>query len=599
MSAPDKPNHSEISRFVSTLAGAYRTFYLYSQDNKAFDDIMQNLAKRFKDTAEQTQAIELEITNRSLLYQGTAVGFGEITVHLANQLRTLGYKRIAFRQPLQNRHFFQLLHILSNKDSNESKNEKLAPFVEDGEPKNIGLTPLTSNSLLMRMNDDAIAKRLAPLTPGIVEEVEKSGVENLPDLFSFLLNHTEKLSGTLKNFTATLVEATRDGFFPTTRFMTLFPLPAAMKERFNAQMALAVSPRKRRAGVLGQGFAFAEKGPRKTAAWDVRYASFTDDDAKTLSDFRANGSGQLSSDDLDLAASLLKEKGPNQVLGFCILLRYMGDGMPVNIQEKALLLGVKTWTASQGMADDMTVISLLSSLRQQLAAPKNISLALFPLKNAPIESAAFVEAERYLSSLGNAALPALIAALETEQDRGMRKKLCGIISGVAKSHGVHVILEAVPKATPFLLRNLIMILGDMKNAEVVSKIAAFLTHPQKIVRVETTRSLAKVGGDEAQKALVAAIGQSQDADVRKVAVDFAVQKKIREGVDMMVRVAKRPDTTPTEKRALYMAIGTIGGPQARQFLESVISERTGLSLFNADVKQETAMVKDLIDRMAA
>src|SRR5690348_15032652 len=118
-----------VTRFVSTLAGAFKSFYIYNTDNKAFDDILQNLVKRFKDTGLST--IKIHITNRSFLYEGAPVGKSDLTAYLSTAFQSVGLKEIIFQDPLQGRNFFQIFHILSNKDPQEVKREKLLPFLWD------------------------------------------------------------------------------------------------------------------------------------------------------------------------------------------------------------------------------------------------------------------------------------------------------------------------------------------------------------------------------------------------------------------------------------------------------------------------------------
>src|SRR5262245_23324789 len=102
--APSPDIEIGVNRFVSTLAGALRSFYIYQQDNKAFNDIMKNLAHRFQDSISSLPAIELEITNRSILFGGKHMGYKETSAYLADHLYRLGFKKITFRSSLVERH---------------------------------------------------------------------------------------------------------------------------------------------------------------------------------------------------------------------------------------------------------------------------------------------------------------------------------------------------------------------------------------------------------------------------------------------------------------------------------------------------------------
>src|SRR5581483_11247548 len=91
------PAYTEINRFVSMLSGALHALYLYRQDNKAIDEIMENLAKRFQLASANKYVIKLGITNRSILYEGNPIGSPEVTRHLSILLVEMGFKEIIFR----------------------------------------------------------------------------------------------------------------------------------------------------------------------------------------------------------------------------------------------------------------------------------------------------------------------------------------------------------------------------------------------------------------------------------------------------------------------------------------------------------------------
>ncbi|MCG3204158.1 MAG: hypothetical protein KCHDKBKB_00864 [Elusimicrobia bacterium] len=466
-----------VNRFVSTLAGTFRSFYIYNQDNKAFEEILQNLAKRFQDTQNPPGPIELTITNRNLLYDGEPTGFGDITVALASLLRNLGYKSIRFQPPIQSRNFFQFLHIITGKDSTESKNEKLVPLIADGESKPLSLVPLTANSFLLKLSDEALSKRLAPLRvpkaqggPGFLEKLSTLKFSNTADYLLWTHRETGKLPlESLQAFSQAVVNATREGYFPWERFTKLFPGGDLVQ---NTLLSSSIS----------------------------HWSLFTTADIQTYRELHVSGTS--ASQDLDLAARLMAEPGSsNFTFGLSLLLRSMSEKNPLATQEKALKLGIQVWKTYSNNQESLPFLSLLFSLREKLASPTNIALTLFNIRNSAFDTPIFTETIQYLRSLGSACLPALIRSLDEEKDRGMRRKLCQVIPAIAREDGTEILIEALNGATPFLLRNLILILGDMKATSAVPAIIPCLTHAQSIVREEAAKSLTKIGTDEAKKAL--------------------------------------------------------------------------------------------------
>src|SRR6185295_15168011 len=109
------------------------------------------------------------------------------------------------------------------------------------------------------------------------------------------------------------------------------------------------------------------------------------------------------------------------------------------------------------------------------------------------ESSQFADLVRYFISLGKTCLPSLVEILGAEQDRSMRKKMCLLITQVAREDGGDVLLNALSTPNTFLLRNLVMIIGDIKNSHAVTTLVPLLNHAQKNIRTEAVRSLCKIG----------------------------------------------------------------------------------------------------------
>lgn len=506
-----------VNRFVSTLAGASRSFYIYNQDNKAFDEILQNLSKRFQDLSSTSERLELTITNRSLLFEGHPVGFQEITAPLAGLLRNLGYKAIRFQAPIQSRQFFQLLHHLTGKESNEAKNEKLIPFLDNDEPKAISLVPMTVNSYFLNLSDENIARRLAPLP--VATDL---AIVNLPDLYVWILGRSEYLPAALKNFVQNLVSATQQGYFPAERFLKLFPLPEKLRQKLLGLVSTPDIKPLREMTPLGHAFkktSISRFNPGTPTDWVSKSSSFSEQEIKLHRESRSGGGMPSISQDLDLAAALIKEPGGNFTLGAALLMRSLSEKNPVGIQEKALHHAIELWLSSMGPDADARAMSFLSTLRHHLVSINSIGLVLFPLRSVTIESSLFSDMGRYLLSLGKACLPALVNLLGTEQDRSMRKKICQLITSAAREDGAEILIQSLPSATPFLMRNLVMILGDIKASQAVTELIPLARHPQKIVRTEAIRTLGKIGGAQANTALANIAQNSTDDDLRKIAHD--------------------------------------------------------------------------------
>jgi len=596
-----------LSRFVSTLTGAYRAFLLYTRDNKALDEIMNNLLKRFQDTG--THAFKLEVTNRSLLYNDHPVGTKDLTEQFATDLNLLGYREIIFRPPLQTRNFHQLLHTLTSKDSNDVKFEKLENLFGEDETRPICLIAITANATALRLPDEVVRKRLAPLMnprnqggPGFVEELSEANISNLPDLYTWICLKASFLDGPLQRFVKNLTDATREGYFPVERFVRLFPMPENVRTKFSSVQPQWFENRGQRSPQpMGHGFKKSSKGKtRGPASWIDAFSCVSGEEANRHQELRKANAHSSVMIDLDLAEALLAESGPNFLLGLTFLNRILGDNPQVAPRERAFRIGMTVWAKTQGMSDKPSEASLLSALRQHLTSPGNLSLAIYPLRTAPMESDIFNDISHQLQSLGEAVTPALIQSLEAEQDRGMRRKLCHLITCLARQKGPRFILDSIQTSSPFLLRNILMILGDLRDPNTVPILKAQLNHPQKMVQTEALRSLAKIGNDDAQKTIKALFLHTNDRDHQRIAMDFLSQRRDETIVDLIIQMSHDIKGDSGWRKAVYEALGRIGGPKVREHFESTLQLNSSIfSRFQSDQKEECELIKSLLARMAA
>jgi HEAT repeat protein len=144
-----------------------------------------------------------------------------------------------------------------------------------------------------------------------------------------------------------------------------------------------------------------------------------------------------------------------------------------------------------------------------------------------------------------------------------------------------------------------MILGDVKSPSSLLAIQSMVNHSQKIVRVEAVRSLCKIGTPDIAPLFRSLLHQFSDPETKQLALDFLVLKKYREAVETLVHLAKDPAATGPWRKSLLTAIGHLGGPKAKEFLESTQKEKGFLGRFNADGREEATLIKNLLEKMAA
>jgi protein subunit release factor A len=184
-----------------------------------------------------------------------------------------------------------------------------------------------------------------------------------------------------------------------------------------------------------------------------------------------------------------------------------------------------------------------------------------------------------------------------EQDRGMRKKICTFLTEICKNHGIDELVKALPKASVFLLRNLIMVLGDAKPTDLMSHIFPYIRHEQKIIRTETVRSLCKEGSNETEQAVLQILEQSADNDIKQIILDHVSAKKSRKTLPTLMRISKLPHQTSAIRKSIYQTAAAMGGTEVKLFLQSVLQDSNFLNKFNSEQKEELALVQTLLSRM--
>jgi HEAT repeat protein len=123
-----------------------------------------------------------------------------------------------------------------------------------------------------------------------------------------------------------------------------------------------------------------------------------------------------------------------------------------------------------------------------------------------------------LYAAGPDAAPPLIKQLAETEDRNARRLICEILTRLGPDVAEHIKARAVEPHVPwYLLRNLIMILGDMKSDILADELEQFHSHSHHRVREEALVYAAKAMGTSSEPYLVRAL-QDEDPLVHRRAV---------------------------------------------------------------------------------
>jgi HEAT repeat protein len=182
--------------------------------------------------------------------------------------------------------------------------------------------------------------------------------------------------------------------------------------------------------------------------------------------------------------------------------------------------------------------------------------------------------KRYLSLLDNSAAPNMIQLLGDLRDRKQRRLLCEILAESCRNH-LDVFSEAVEDSRWYLVRNIAMILGMIREPASVKYLARTLKHPDPRVRKETVRALDSIASDETRKLFLLALNDTDPA-VRTVALRAIRKFRDPELFEAVKKSAGREELRKKsfeEKRTTLETLAVLGGENAFPLLADLFQKK--------------------------
>jgi hypothetical protein len=181
----------------------------------------------------------------------------------------------------------------------------------------------------------------------------------------------------------------------------------------------------------------------------------------------------------------------------------------------------------------------------------------------------------------------LVRRLSAERDAQCRK-IFGIGLIRLGSSAVPALIEALADSRWFVVRNVIYILGEIRDRQVAASLVPFLAHEELRVRRETIRALTKIGGDGAESLLLQLLA-SDEEEMRRQAILFLGAMKCKAAIPALLSLTKRRDPKRRrldEKKEAINALGQIGDEAANAQLWSIL----GRNHFWSSTKNEELRV---------
>jgi hypothetical protein len=184
------------------------------------------------------------------------------------------------------------------------------------------------------------------------------------------------------------------------------------------------------------------------------------------------------------------------------------------------------------------------------------------------------EVTEYLRLLGGEAIGAFVALLTDEQEEAARGRMLDVVGALgpvaAPALRAHVGDDRWTVARSMI--TLLTRLGDHGALEAIGKVAGH-EHPQ--VRRDVARAFALLGGKQALKPLLDYLSDP-DAEVRLTAIKLLSALLDATTVGPLRETLLRPTRTASDlllKREMITALASIGSPEAREVLASIIQRR--------------------------
>lgn len=182
---------------------------------------------------------------------------------------------------------------------------------------------------------------------------------------------------------------------------------------------------------------------------------------------------------------------------------------------------------------------------------------------------------RLLLALGPGAVSVLIDLLAEEEDASRRRVMLDGLT-LAATRDPTPIVRRLADAPWYLARNLAGPLGRSHHPEVEEPLAELLTHGDHRVRLEATRSLVTLLGDDAAPYLQRAL-EDNSAVVRQAAAGLLAGRGTADAQRVLVEALRSSRLDSAEKERIVRLLGDNLTPEAAEALQRLAAQRLVLS----------------------
>ena len=158
------------------------------------------------------------------------------------------------------------------------------------------------------------------------------------------------------------------------------------------------------------------------------------------------------------------------------------------------------------------------------------------------------------AAMGEHCVESLLLGLAEEEDWEIRKPLLGFIAARQKA-AVPALVKRLSDPSWYLVRNILIILGEIADPSTIAAIAACLKHAEPRVRRDAVAALGKIGGSRAFALLRESL---DDPEVHEVALRSLATIDRRRTIGTFLEMTERVDLFGRGNQRLKEAIATLG-----------------------------------------
>jgi len=191
----------------------------------------------------------------------------------------------------------------------------------------------------------------------------------------------------------------------------------------------------------------------------------------------------------------------------------------------------------------------------------------------------------YLILLDTSSINNMLELLGEIEDRKHRRLLCDVLAEVGKE-SIDAFSEFLKDPRWFVVRNIVMILGMMKNPSAIKHIEKALSHPDVRVRKECIKALENIGTPEVKRLFLSSlsdIDQGLRISALKALKSFG-DKEIFGILKENATKEKLKKKPFSEKRELLETLAVLGGEDAFPLVAELFKKK---SIFEKDYSLET------------